>query len=120
MSEPTKAALRASMAIAEDILRDLTTSLESQGMRITEVTRKDPGPVAEIIDRETALPELIESLERCEILLDAVARYMEQNPIATEYTVHYDEADCDGLCLRDDCKAWAQMVRGALARAGAK
>lgn len=54
-----------------------------------------------------------ESLKRCETLLDAVIRFVEVNPVA-EYTVFYDDAECDGYCLQDDCEAALHAVRAAL------
>lgn len=46
---------------------------------------------------------MVEALDRAVILLGAAARFIHQHPIK-EYTVFYDEAVCDGLCLANDCR----------------
>lgn len=47
---------------------------------------------------------------------DAILRAVEMLRVAAEYlsklhspddVIHYDEADCDGYCVADDCKAAA-------------
>jgi len=49
-------------------------------------------------------------LERAKVLLKATVEMLDkcdQSPIVTypmETTVFYDEADCDGHCLREDIK----------------
>lgn len=62
------------------------------------------------------MPEMLNALERCATLLDAVVRFMEENPLAEEFYVHYDEADCDGACLRDDCRIALDEVNSALSK----
>ena len=44
------------------------------------------------------------ALHRACELLNATQRFMAANPIAAEYTVLYDEAQCDGRCLAEDCR----------------
>lgn len=49
-----------------------------------------------------------EALERASTLLVATRDFIEANPVS-EYTVVFDEAECDGGCLRDDaqvCNEW--------------
>jgi hypothetical protein len=72
--------------------------------------RKNPPP---------AYGSALSALERCETLLDATIRYLNNNPIQ-EYKVHYDEADCDGYCLADDCLSALLEVREALRRKRSK
>jgi hypothetical protein len=40
---------------------------------------------------------------RAAYLLRVVAKFIEENPLAPEMTVYYDEAECDGYCLKEDC-----------------
>lgn len=54
---------------------------------------------------------LIHALNRAEILLDATMRFMNDNPIAAEYQVDYDGADCDGSCLANDCEAAVEDIK---------
>ncbi len=60
-------------------------------------------------------PELMEACKRALELLDATTRFMEANPIAAEYSVNYDEAQCDGQCLADDCLSAYESLAGLLA-----
>ncbi len=60
-------------------------------------------------------PELMEACKRALELLDATARFIEANPIA-EYTVLYDEAQCDGYCLIEDCRSSYERLVGLLAQ----
>ena len=43
-----------------------------------------------------------EVLERAITMLKATEDFVEGNPIS-EYTVFYDDANCDGGCLSNDC-----------------
>lgn len=55
-----------------------------------------------------------EALERASTLLVATRDFIEANPVS-EYTVVFDEAECDGGCLREDvqtCNEW--QVKQAL------
>jgi len=61
----------------------------------------------------TDIAKLREALERSVILLDATERFLSTNPVM-EYMVHYDEADCDGHCLAEDCENAAMSARAAL------
>ncbi len=63
-----------------------------------------------------AAPELYEALERAVILLRATHDFIGTNPIQ-EYTVFYDEAECDGSCLATDCGIAEESARAALAKA---
>lgn len=47
-------------------------------------------------------PQDKEAIERAAYLLGTVRQFIDTNPIS-EYSVYYDEAICDGACLRDDC-----------------
>jgi hypothetical protein len=67
--------------------------------------------------QEASATHMYAALERCETLLDAVVKFIRHNPLAIEFEVHYDEADCDGSCLRDDCGYALEDVRAALAEA---
>jgi len=62
-------------------------------------------------------PEILEVLKRCEVLMDATNRFMEENPIAAEYTVDYDETTCDGSCLGDECAGEVEQLRSLISRA---
>ena len=59
---------------------------------------------------------LVEALTRAEHLLNATARFIEFNPVG-EYSVFYDETDCDGSCLQIDCVTAVEEARAALALA---
>lgn len=43
-------------------------------------------------------------LARAIVLADAAARMIRANEDAQGMTVRYDEAECDGSCLADDCE----------------
>jgi len=63
---------------------------------------------------ENVLKLAEEALERASTLLVATRDFIEANPVS-EYTVVFDEAECDGGCLRDDaqaCNEW--QVKQAL------
>ena len=53
---------------------------------------------------------IIEALDRAQYLLDAAMRFILVNRLG-EYSVHYDDADCDGLCLYDDCETARDAAR---------
>lgn len=99
MKTPTPAALRAAEKIC------------NKGF-----TNEQKSKVAELIDAETGLPELLAALKRAEYLLSVTARYIEENPVG-EYLIHYDEAECDGGALKDDCKSTAEQARAAILKA---
>ena len=61
--------------------------------------------------------EFQDAIDRCEVLLDATARFMAANPIAAEYTVLYDGAQCDGGCLEYDCRVALDELEAAMAKA---
>jgi hypothetical protein len=62
------------------------------------------------------MKELAEALRRAMVLMKATQEYMDQNPIAAEYTVLYDEATCDGSCLAEDCRIALMEAENALRR----
>ncbi len=62
------------------------------------------------------LIDLLAALRRAVVLMDATRRFIEDNPIA-EYTVHFDEAECDGYCLADDCRSALESAHAAIAKA---
>ncbi len=53
------------------------------------------------------------AVERAIVMLEVVVRYLEENPVQ-EYTVHYDETNCDGYCLADDCRVAAEELKHAM------
>ena len=64
MPEPTKAAMRAAKEIARQVGDALKESLESQGWTVTEMNPcTDLSPMAQIIDREAGLSELVSALK---------------------------------------------------------
>jgi len=69
------------------------------------------GEICQCVNSHDAL---VEALERCETLLAATAQFIGINPLAEEFDVHYDEADCDGACLREDCRTHLIEVRRVL------
>ena len=75
------------------------------------IANLDLDTLASIIDQQ--VDPLVDALERAVTLLDATARFIRQNPIQ-EYTVFYDEAQCDGGCLADDCRISLEESRTAL------
>ena len=48
-------------------------------------------------------PQDREAIERAAYLLSAVESFIAKNPVS-DYVVFYDEAFCDGECLREDCR----------------
>lgn len=49
--------------------------------------------------------------QRAVYLLDIVARFINENTGLGDRRIWYDEALCDGFCLRDDCMAAAADLR---------
>lgn len=60
---------------------------------------------------------LVEVLRRADTLLVAVQAFIADNDLE-EFTVEYDEATCDGSCLRDDANFAVTDIRAALKAAG--
>lgn len=56
----------------------------------------------------------IVAAERAQTLLDAVIRYLSENECAREFVVNYDEADCDGYCLQEDCETALEDLKRAI------
>jgi hypothetical protein len=52
---------------------------------------------------------LREALERAQYLLRTVAQFIHDNPIG-DYSVRYDDANCDASCLKDDCSIAADEL----------
>ena len=48
------------------------------------------------------LEQMAKALERSAVMLRAVSAFITENPVE-DYEVFYDGAECDGMCLRDDC-----------------
>ena len=44
-----------------------------------------------------------DAIKRAIYLLSVVQGFLDENPVK-EYTYFYDDAECDGYCLIDDCK----------------
>lgn len=63
-----------------------------------------------------ALSRLVDAAGRALELLNATRLFIDANPIG-EYIVHYDEAECDGLCLADDCATAADSLSVILTKA---
>jgi hypothetical protein len=59
------------------------------------------------------------ALKRALTLLKATADFIENNPVA-DYTVFYDNTDCDGECLKTDCYIVVEMIQEALAKIDGK
>ena len=71
---------------------------------------------ATIIDAHFA-PYLaaVTALRHNAVLFKAVVDFMNDNPLAREFTTIYHDAECDGGCLQDDCSAAYDEVAQALA-----
>jgi len=41
-------------------------------------------------------------LERAILMLEVATKYIKEN--CSDAIIHYDEADCDGGCIAEDCK----------------
>jgi hypothetical protein len=63
-----------------------------------------------------SVKELREALERAVVLMRATKDFIHCNPVLAEYTVIYDEAECDGDCLADDCMVAIDQAECALKR----
>ncbi len=48
------------------------------------------------------------NIERAIEMLRKAAKYIRDND--PEGIIHYDEADCDGYCVADDCEIAAEML----------
>ena len=64
-------------------------------------------------------PQDKETIERAAYLLRVVGQFIDTNPVS-DYTVIYDEAECDGACLRDDCSVAADELERMMAAKGEK
>ena len=53
------------------------------------------------------------ALDRAQYLLGAVMRFIVRNRLG-DFSVYYDEADCDGHCLYDDCEIARDEARDCL------
>ena len=63
-----------------------------------------------------AAEEMLEALKRNETLLLATIDFLNSNPVV-DYTVVYDEAECDGACLMDDCRIALEQTQNAIEKA---
>ena len=71
--------------------------------------------MSDIMTPAAVLKQAREAMTRAAELLNATARFMDANPIAAEYTINYDEAQCDGGCLAADCTTSYEEIATALA-----
>lgn len=76
--------------------------------------QREEGLYDEIMDRQSGEGAAREALGRAAVLLDAVVRFMAANGLAQEMTVVYDQAECDGACLAEDCKITRDDIVAAL------
>jgi hypothetical protein len=56
---------------------------------------------------------ILEALRRAEYLMEASKSFIKDNNVS-EYTTFYDDAKCDGYCLRADLKIAIEDVRTAI------
>lgn len=49
-----------------------------------------------------------EILQRAMLMLKVAAKYIKES--GTELEIHYDEADCDGHCVAEDCENAADAL----------
>ncbi len=52
------------------------------------------------------------AIDRAIELLDVVAKFVAENPLAEDCSVFYDGVECDGWCLAADCLSAAEALRG--------
>lgn len=54
----------------------------------------------------------LENLERAKVLLKATYEFLKKNEDDQFMvnTIHYDDAECDGLCLMDDIKSLLETM----------
>lgn len=64
-----------------------------------------------------AAPEFTTYGPRAVEMLIVAARYIRELCGAVHETIRYDDADCDGECVADDCVVAAEMLALALAKA---
>jgi hypothetical protein len=90
--------------------------------KFTTLRFHDPDDAKRISDLERQLAEKDElivtlraALERCVILLRAAQSFVYDNCLE-ENTVIYDDAECDGYCLIEDCEAAITKSQAALAK----
>lgn len=55
-----------------------------------------------------------EDIERAIEMLQVAARFLRENAYEVTETIYYDEADCDGQCLADDCETAALCLESRL------
>jgi hypothetical protein len=63
-----------------------------------------------------ATQQLIDALHRAVVLMEAAINFVQDNDLG-EYTVYYDDAECDGSCLADDCDSAIDDAKRAIAAA---
>lgn len=54
------------------------------------------------------MDEVIEALKRAQEMLRIAGPLVEQ--YAADAIIHYDQADCDGTCIADDCRDAADHI----------
>lgn len=57
---------------------------------------------------------MIDELKRAAYMLGIASKYIEENN--PEDIIRYDEADCDGYCVVDDCRSSAEEVLDIIRR----
>jgi hypothetical protein len=54
-------------------------------------------------------------LKRAQYMLEVAARFVKENDLG-EYVANWDETECDGYCLVDDCTIEASELGNLIAR----
>lgn len=53
----------------------------------------------------------VEALDRAIVMLSVAGNHCEE--YAMSAVSHYDDADCDGICINDDCKTVIEMLQAS-------
>ena len=94
--------------------------LEAKAQQLFELPFNELSPAFQAVVRKKvahdAAEEMLEALKRNETLLLATIDFLNSNPVV-DYTVVYDEAECDGACLMDDCRIALEQTQNAIEKA---
>ena len=69
-----------------------------------------------LTEARAAVAELVEAAKRASLMLSVAGPMCGIH--ALNETVFYDEAECDGACVHDDCANAAESLTAALAKFG--
>lgn len=92
-----------------DRIRDLREQVKVLSEEKIHTDRRINNQRKELKRKDQRIKELQEIIERDKQLLVATASFIKYNSLH-DYTVTYDEAVCDGACLKEDCLIQIEII----------